>query len=67
LVADQRRGRRPSRPRWLAISGTCRLGLGLFAADLQIKERALARTALANGKRSRDRPPDSLLAFLVAL
>jgi integrase/recombinase XerD len=33
-------------------------------ADLEIKERALARTEPVNGKPGRYRPPDSLLAFL---
>jgi integrase/recombinase XerD len=36
-------------------------------ADLAIKERALARTAPADAKPSRYRPPDSLLAFLEAV
>jgi integrase/recombinase XerD len=36
-------------------------------ADLAIKERALARTAPADTKPGRYRPPDTLLAFLEAL
>jgi site-specific recombinase XerD len=33
-------------------------------ADLEIKERALARTTPPNGKPGRYKPPDRLLAFL---
>ena len=33
-------------------------------ADLEIKERALARTAPTGAKPGRYRPPDQLLAFL---
>jgi site-specific recombinase XerD len=36
-------------------------------ADMQIKERALARTAPPNSTPGRYRPPDTLLAFLEAL
>jgi site-specific recombinase XerD len=36
-------------------------------ADMQIKERALARTTPPNAKPGRYRPPDTLLAFLEAL
>lgn len=36
-------------------------------ADLAIKERALARTAPADAKPGRYRPPDTVLAFLEAL
>jgi integrase/recombinase XerD len=36
-------------------------------ADLQVKERALARTARVNSKPGRCRPPDSLLALLETL
>ena len=36
-------------------------------ADLAIKERALARTAPADAKPGRYRPPDALLAFLEAV
>jgi integrase/recombinase XerD len=36
-------------------------------ADMQIKERALARTTPPNGTPGRYRPPDTLLAFLEAL
>jgi site-specific recombinase XerD len=36
-------------------------------ADMQIKERALARTTPANTTPGRYRPPDTLLAFLEAL
>ncbi len=36
-------------------------------ADLEIKERALAKTTPANVKPGRYRPPDKLLAFLEAL
>jgi integrase len=36
-------------------------------ADLALKERALARTAPANTKPGRYRPPDTLLAFLESL
>jgi integrase/recombinase XerD len=36
-------------------------------ADLEIKERALARTEPVNGKPGRYQPPDSLLAFLESL
>ena len=36
-------------------------------ADLELKERALARTAPANIKPGRYRPPDKLLAFLESL
>jgi site-specific recombinase XerD len=36
-------------------------------ADLQLKERALARTTPANIPPGRYRPPDKLLAFLEAL
>jgi integrase len=36
-------------------------------AVLAIKEQALAWTLPVNGKPGRDRPPDSLLAFLKAL
>jgi site-specific recombinase XerD len=36
-------------------------------ADLEIKERALAKTAPASTKPGRYRPPDKLLAFLEAL
>jgi hypothetical protein len=36
-------------------------------ADLEIKERALARTAPINTKPGRFRPTDKLLAFLEAL
>ncbi|MCA1698364.1 MAG: site-specific integrase [Actinobacteria bacterium] len=36
-------------------------------ADMQIKERALARTTPPNSAPSRYRPPDTLLAFLEAL
>ena len=36
-------------------------------ADLEIKERALARTAPPNGKPGRYKPPDELLAFLEGL
>jgi integrase/recombinase XerD len=36
-------------------------------ADLELKERALARTTPANTKPSRYRPPDKLLAFLESL
>ena len=36
-------------------------------ADLEIKERALAKTTPANTKPGRYRPPDKLLAFLEAL
>ena len=36
-------------------------------ADLEIKERALARTAPINTKPGRFRPADKLLAFLEAL
>jgi site-specific recombinase XerD len=36
-------------------------------ADLELKERALARTTPANIKPSRYRPSDQLLAFLEAL
>jgi hypothetical protein len=36
-------------------------------ADLEMKEKALARTAPPNVKVSRYRPPDELLAFLESL
>jgi integrase/recombinase XerD len=36
-------------------------------ADLQLKERALAKTAPSNITPGRYRPPDKLLAFLEAL
>ena len=36
-------------------------------ADLELKERALAKTTPANTKPGRYRPPDKLLAFLEAL
>jgi len=36
-------------------------------ADLELKERALAKTAPANITPGRYRPPDKLLAFLEAL
>jgi len=36
-------------------------------ADLEIKERALARTEPVNGRPGRYQPPDSLLAFLESL
>jgi integrase/recombinase XerD len=36
-------------------------------ADMQIKERALARTTPPDAKPGRYRPPDTLLAFLEAL
>ena len=36
-------------------------------ADMQIKERALARTTPPNSTPGRYRPPDTLLAFLEAL
>lgn len=36
-------------------------------ADLELKERALARTTPANAKPGRYRPPDKLLAFLESL
>ena len=36
-------------------------------ADLQIKEKALARTRPPNGRASRYQPPDSLIAWLEAL
>ena len=36
-------------------------------ADLEMKEKALARTAPPNVKVSRYRPPDKLLAFLESL
>lgn len=36
-------------------------------ADLEIKERALARTTPPNGKPGRYKPPDELLAFLEGL
>ncbi|MBW2735463.1 MAG: site-specific integrase [Deltaproteobacteria bacterium] len=36
-------------------------------ADLAIKERALARTSPAEGKPSRYKPPDELLAFLQSI
>jgi site-specific recombinase XerD len=36
-------------------------------ADLQMKERALARTATTHTKAGRYRPPDALIAFLNAL
>ena len=36
-------------------------------ADLELKERTLAKTAPANMKPGRYRPPDKLLAFLEAL
>jgi integrase/recombinase XerD len=36
-------------------------------ADLEIKERALAKTTPSNIAPSRYRPPDKLLAFLEAL
>ncbi len=36
-------------------------------ADLELKERALARTAPPNAKPGRYRPPDKLLAFLESL
>ena len=36
-------------------------------ADLELKERALAKTAPSNITPSRYRPPDKLLAFLEAL
>ena len=36
-------------------------------ADLELKERALAKTTLANTTPGRYRPPDKLLAFLEAL
>lgn len=40
---------------------------GRSHADLQIKERALNRTAPINTKPGRFRPTDKLLAFLEAL
>jgi site-specific recombinase XerD len=36
-------------------------------ADLQIKQKALARTRPPNGRQGRYQPPDSLLAWLEAL
>lgn len=36
-------------------------------ANLEIKERALARTTPTNAKPGRYRPPDKVLAFLEAL
>jgi len=36
-------------------------------ADLELKERALARTRPPNRRTGRYRPPDSLLAWLEAL
>jgi integrase len=36
-------------------------------ADLELKQRALARTRPANTTPGRYRPPDSLLAFLESL
>jgi hypothetical protein len=36
-------------------------------ADLELKERALAKTTPANAAPGRYRPPDKLLAFLEAL
>ena len=36
-------------------------------ASMALKENALARTAPLNTKRGRYRPPDKLLAFLIAL
>jgi len=36
-------------------------------ADLELKERALAKTTPANAQAGRYRPPDKLLAFLEAL
>jgi site-specific recombinase XerD len=36
-------------------------------ADLELKERALAKTTLSNISPGRYRPPDKLLAFLEAL
>ena len=36
-------------------------------ADLNLKEKALARTRPPNGRTGRYRPPDSLIAWLEAL
>ncbi len=36
-------------------------------ADLELKEKALARTAPANTKPGRYKPPDQLLVFLESL
>jgi integrase/recombinase XerD len=36
-------------------------------ADLQMKEKALARTRPPNGRASRYQPPDCLIAWLEAL
>ena len=36
-------------------------------ADLQLKEKAIARTRPPNGRTGRYQPPDSLIAWLEAL
>jgi integrase/recombinase XerD len=51
---------------WLGHEGIETTQIYLHA-DLAIKERALARTAPANSKPGRYRPPDTLVAFLDAL
>jgi integrase/recombinase XerD len=43
---------------------TCQI---YFHADLELKQRALARTTPPNTAPGRYRPPDSLLAFLEGL
>ena len=50
-----------------SVTRACETTQIYLHADLAIKERALARTAPADTKPGRYRPPDALLAFLEAL